>query len=166
MNIFRDQCRYFTVPQQVVRSGILRDLSRAALALYLFFVDYAQRYNVVRFEIASYTIDDYIGIDPSHIPAARRQLADAGLITFQQNRRNRLYTYELLNPVTKQPLPVPEGKRGFREHKPRADRNVRSVREYKRSRKRPAGSPILHPPSWDDIVASSEREPGEDEAAG
>jgi hypothetical protein len=161
-NVFKDQCRFFTVPRELVESRLLAKLPPSAVRLYLVLLFLAQKHSAVQIETVAYEMADYTQMDAKSVKTARESLEKAGLIACHKGQHG-IITYQLLNPESRLPLPAPPGKRGIREHRPQPGRSARTVRQIRKT-KNPAMQPDnFYPPSWDEISRDERGEPGEDE---
>jgi len=125
-NVLTDQCRFFTIPQEFVESGRLRDCSPSAVKLYTVLYYFAQKHSAVRLEFSNAQLKAHAGLDTKSISSARDQLRTLGQITFQKGSMG-VYTYVLLNPITGTELPAPQGRTGIKRYQssPKAHRDTR-----------------------------------------
>ena len=114
-NVLRDQCRFFSIPQEFVESGCLLEVSPSGCKLYTLLYYLAQKHSAVRLEFSNAQLRAFTGLDTKSIQSARVQLSDLRLITTQKGALG-VYTYTLLNPTTGQALPSPEGRTGLRRY--------------------------------------------------
>jgi hypothetical protein len=161
VNVLRDQCLFFTMPREIVESGLLMGLSPCALSLYVFLLYLAQKHSAVQIETVAYEIGDYTHMDPKSVKSARENLESAGLITCHK-RQHGVIAYQLLNPKTGLPLPAPPGRRGVRQHRSKPGRSARTIRRLQRE-DTPKQESQPYPLSWDEISQDERGEPGEGE---
>ncbi len=131
-NVFRDQCSFFTVPHELVDAGHLRDLSEAAIKLYLVLVALAQKHSAIAIQLPAYKVHDYTGLQRKSVIKAGRELAQAKLVRLDKTC-GAVMTYNLLNPVTGSPLPAPEGRRGIHYHRPSPGRSARTIEKLRKA---------------------------------
>jgi hypothetical protein len=115
-NVLRDQCRFFSIPQEFVESGCLLRVTPSGNKLYTVLCYLAQRHTAVQLEFSNAQLQAFTGLDTKSIQSARRQLCDLSLIKIQKGALG-VYTYTLLNPTSSQPLPAPEGRTGFKRYR-------------------------------------------------
>jgi len=111
-NIFsKGTAPFYSVPQFLVNSGLLRDLSAGALKLYQLLLFTAQQRTRVELELSNRDIRRHAELSPNTIRRARTRLKEVGLVDLKQTSGGR-YTYVVLNPLTRCPLPHPRSPRG------------------------------------------------------
>jgi hypothetical protein len=104
-NIFiKGTAPFYSVPQVMVNSGLLKDLSAGATKLYQLLLFTAQARSKSRLELSNLEIRQRAGLSPNTIRRARTKLMEVRLIDLEQVLGER-YTYVILNPLTGLPLP-------------------------------------------------------------
>ncbi|MFZ0633874.1 MAG: hypothetical protein WAM56_21470 [Acidobacteriaceae bacterium] len=101
-NVFRyTALSYYQMPEAVMESGVLAELSLSALRLYLYLLYRAQKTSS---SIVKLTAGDAMkaGLSLRSVLPAREELIGCKLIAATQGRRG--FTYELLDPVSGQSL--------------------------------------------------------------
>src|SRR5437868_10474917 len=83
-NVLRDQCRFFSIPQEFVESGCLLEVSPSGCKLYTVLYYLAQKHSAVRLEFSNAQLRAFTGLDTKSIQSARVQLSDLRLITTQK----------------------------------------------------------------------------------
>ena len=111
-NVFvKGTASFYPVPQCLVSSGLLRNLSGGALKLYQLILYAAQHRTRVELELSNLEVLKVAGLSPNTIRRARTELKEARLIDLRQAPGGR-YTYVILNPLTGAPLPHPRSPHG------------------------------------------------------
>jgi hypothetical protein len=111
-NVFvKGTAPFYPVPQFLITSGLLRSLSAGALKLYQLLLFAAQQRTRVELELSNLEIRQLANLSPNTIRRARTELRERDLIDLRQTPGGR-YTYVILNPVTRKPLPNPRSTRG------------------------------------------------------
>jgi hypothetical protein len=106
-NVFKSTgTLFFPVPQALISSGDLGKLSAGAIKLYLFLLFAAQKWTRVELEISNAEIREQAALSPNTIRRARTELKEVGLVDLKHVSGGR-YTYVILDPVTRSPLPRP-----------------------------------------------------------
>lgn len=106
-NVFsKGTAPFYSVPQFLISSGLLRSLSAGALKLYQLLLFTAQHKTRVELELSNLEIREQAGLSPNTIRRARTKLKEFGLVDLKQTLGDR-YTYVILNPLTGSPLPRP-----------------------------------------------------------
>lgn len=106
-NVFgKGTAPFYSVPQFLIDSGLLKTLSAGASHLYQLLLYTAQKRTRVELELSNPQIRDQAGLSPNTIRRARTKLKEIGLIELKQTPGGR-YTYVVLNPLTCSPLPPP-----------------------------------------------------------
>ena len=105
-NVFEKGTFFFIVPKALVKSGLLGDLSAGALKLYALLLFIAQEQTRVELELSNEEILKRAKLSPNTIRRARTNLGECGLIDLRHTAGGR-YTYVILNPETRLPLPPP-----------------------------------------------------------
>jgi hypothetical protein len=173
-NILRNQSKFFTMPQSVLQSGLLRYLSGSAVKLYWFLMDHCQHYSCVAVELSNFQIKDFTGLSDKSVQVARVELERSELISYSSCDKclGNIVRYRLLNPeiktgvITSRWLVMPNSEDKIRHYKRKDGRSARKVKEEKRAAReivKRRSDEDFHPPSWDEISASSEREAGEED---
>jgi hypothetical protein len=165
MNVFGG-VRFFPVPQELFEAGTIQHMSRSAILLYTFLLYLAQKHSAVRIETVGYEIRDYTGMHENSATTARRELVKLGLVKCKALQRN-ICEYHLLDPKTRQALLPPTGKDGkqrvgLRRWHPVPGRSAKTSKAVRSRKQEPPKAVDLYPPSWDEINATSQKEPGED----
>src|SRR5579871_95902 len=110
-NVFvKGTASFYPVPQFLITSGLLRSHSAGALKLYQLLLFAAQQRTRVELELSNSEICQLAGLSPNTIRRARTELRERGLIELRQTPGGR-YTYVILNPLTRAPLPNPRSTR-------------------------------------------------------
>ncbi len=162
------------IPRALVDGGHVARLSPSALKLYLVLVRLAQKHTAVQIETPAYEVRDYTGLDHKSVTKAGRELREAGLVLLGKGTAS-VMSYQLFDPESGNPLPIPEGRRGVRRYEPKPGRSARTTRLSKsltsthaparetlqQSQDRPkplnAGADTL-PPTWAEISSQTARE--------
>lgn len=111
-NVFvKGTASFYTVPQSLITSGLLRSLSGGAHKLYQVILYEAQHRTRVEVELSNLEVLERAGLSPNTIRRARTELKEARLIDLRQAPGSR-YTYVILNPLTGAPLPHPRSRLG------------------------------------------------------
>lgn len=162
------QCKFFTVPQEIVRSGLLRELSGSALKLYVFLLDHCQRYSCVAVELSNLSIGDFSGLHANTIAGAREALERAGLIScFACDQCGGIIRYRLLNPekrtglITSRWLTMPSGEDRMRHYTPtgRSARKSRATKKALREKRPATNQPVEIP--WNELGKGQVQEIGQ-----
>jgi hypothetical protein len=171
-NILRNQAKFITIPQMILSSGLLRYLSGSAVKLYWFLLDHCQHYSCVAVELSNFQIEDYTGLTNKSVQTARVELERFELISCSSCDKcvGNIVRYRLLNPeiktgvITSRWLRMPNGEdhiRHYRRNDGRRARKVKAAKQAEREIVKQRSDEDFHPPSWDEIDASAEREAGE-----
>jgi hypothetical protein len=112
-NIFNTEGapNYFAVPQDLVDSGVLEKLTPSAVFLYLMILRRAQGGNAAEVVLPAWAIKRYTGLHHGTIPHAIKELAIYKLARRHPTESGPCNTpiYQVLNPLTGEPLPIPNG---------------------------------------------------------
>ncbi len=93
---------FFTLPQVIVRSGVLSAMKPGELSLAVALYHEMERRSESAFTITNAELHTLTGLSPSSFRAARTKLAERGLVSLRRVAGG-MYEYSLLNPETKQP---------------------------------------------------------------
>jgi hypothetical protein len=105
-NVFPRGTPFYPVPQSLIASGLLKNLSPGAEKLYQLLLFIAQKRTRIQFELSNLEIRREAGLSPNTIRRARTELKEVGLVDLKQTSGGR-YTYVILDPATRSPLPRP-----------------------------------------------------------
>jgi hypothetical protein len=111
-NVFsKGTAPFYSVPQFLITSGLLKELSAGALKLYQLLLFTAQKRTKVELEMSNLEIRNQADLSPNTIRRGRTKLKEVGLVDLKQISGGR-YTYVILNPLTGSPLPHPRSPQG------------------------------------------------------
>jgi len=103
-NVFKDtKVPFFPVPQALVTSGKLKELSGGGLRLYQLVLFLAQKHTRVALRVSNQEIEQQAGLSPNTARRARTKLWEARLVDLRRTQDGQ-YIYILLNPLTGTPL--------------------------------------------------------------
>jgi hypothetical protein len=106
-NVFaKGTAPFYSVPQDLVASGKLKNLREGAHKLYQLILYKAQQRTKVALELSNREIRDLAGLSPNTVRRARIELWEVGLVELRQVPGGR-YTYVVLNPLNRAPLAHP-----------------------------------------------------------
>jgi hypothetical protein len=151
-NVFQKML-FYTKPRAFYEDGHLVRLSGSAVKLYDLLCALAQRHSAVRIEVPAYAIFDFTGMHSSVVLSARRELADAKLISTKKGAHGTTI-YFLLDPRSGEPLPAPEHHRGHYRYEASPWHTARTTRAAWRT-----GPKIEIPaktPPWDEVGTLSD----------
>jgi hypothetical protein len=95
---------FFTLPQNLVRSGILREMKPCEILLTLSLHHEMERLSNPVLTVSNADLHKLTGLSPSAVRLARTKLAERGLVSLRRVVGG-MYEYSLLNPETKRPWP-------------------------------------------------------------
>lgn len=111
-NIFvKGTAPFYPVPQHLINSGTLAKLSEGGHKLYQLILYMAQQHTRAALELSNRDIHKLVALSPTTIRRARTELKEAELIDLRHLPGGR-YTYVVLNPHTRGPLPGRRSERG------------------------------------------------------
>jgi hypothetical protein len=96
--------RFFGVPQEVIRSGLLRTVKEGEVRLYLALMERSEYYCTREITLTDQQIRGLVGAAPRTLCDARKKLQELGLIQYRKGGGNR-YTYVICDPATNNPYP-------------------------------------------------------------
>lgn len=102
---------FFTLPQLVVRAGILREMKPCELSLAVALHHEMERLSNPVLVLTNEAIFEMTGLSPSAIRLARTKLAERNLVSLRRVAGG-MYEYTILNPETGIPWVRVRGKRG------------------------------------------------------
>lgn len=102
---------FFTLPQYVVRDGILRAMKPCEVSLAVALHHEMERLSNPVLVMTNAAIKELTGLSPSAIRVARTKLGERKLVTLRRIAGG-MYEYTLLNPETGVPWARVRGKRG------------------------------------------------------
>lgn len=106
-NMFRNVCAFFTVPQALVRSGLLAKMRPVEVAVYIALLHEFERRSTTSMKITNAHLKKLAGVSARALHEARPWLKQRGLIN-NQRTAGGAFIYALLHPVTGEPLPDPK----------------------------------------------------------
>lgn len=111
-NVFgKGTAPFYSVPQFLIDSGLLKTLSAGATKLYQLLLYTAQQKTSTELKLSNLEIRRLAGLSPNTIRRARTKLKEVGLVDLKRPSGGR-FTYVILNPLTRLPLPKPRSPRG------------------------------------------------------
>lgn len=102
---------FFTLPQNFVRSGILREMKPCEVSLVVALHHEMERVSNPVLVVTNADLRRLTGLSPSAIRLARTKLEERGVVSLRRVAGG-MYEYSLLNPETKQPWPRVRRRRG------------------------------------------------------
>jgi len=149
--------RFFGMPQELVRSGIWKQMRPGEKDLYTCLMHRSERYRNRRLTVSDEEVRGEVGAAARTLCNARKKLQERGLITYEREKGGR-YTYELCDPGTGRPYPGPSNvpvippKQEKANQEPQQE-NQDSGRSTESNGKRPspeAPKPLISP-AWNDL---------------
>jgi hypothetical protein len=98
--------RFFGMPQELIRSGIWKQMRPGEKDLYVCLLHRSERYRTRTITISDATVEEEVGAATRTCCNARKKLQERGLITYKREKGSS-YTYELCDPKARQPYPLP-----------------------------------------------------------
>jgi hypothetical protein len=95
---------YFTLPQSLVRTHVLRAMKSCELALYVLLCHQMERFSKSQFTMKNADISDLTGLSASSLRHARTKLVERCLVQCQRGLGG-IYTYTMLDPNTGEAWP-------------------------------------------------------------
>jgi hypothetical protein len=95
---------FFTLPQNLVRTGILREMKPCEIYLAVALHHEMERLSNPVLTVTNAQLHNLTGLSPSAIRLARTKLAERG-VTSLRRVAGGMYEYSLLNPATGKPWP-------------------------------------------------------------
>ncbi len=151
-NIFANQSLLF-VPLPRVVAEVWSEMSWAEQRLYVCLLLFAEKHSAAELHLPAFVISDYTKLHAETIPIARKALEQRGYIRSKKGFQG-VTVYQVLNPISKHELPPLKQEKkqfsGVYVYKT-AGRSARS----KRNTPHIPQSPVLLPPSWNEIGQSN-----------
>lgn len=98
--------RFFGMPQELIRSGIWKELKPGEKDLYVCLLHRSERHRTRTMTVPDAEVRKEVGTATRTCCDARKKLQERGLITYKREEGGA-YTYELCDPNTREPYPGP-----------------------------------------------------------